>query len=250
MVDLDVVVVNYKTPEDLQTFCESLRMYAEDVSYRVFIMDVCPEGFVLYGGATIQSFKENVGYGHAANVGANLGDAPLIGIFNADVSFLPHQLGNIVRAMKQHENWAIVGPRQIDSRGRIMHAGFIGSNKAPVHRAWKEPAEDKWQDAIACTYVMGSAFFIRREVWNELTQCEKNPATGAFLETPLYFEETWCCYHAREHGHRVIYYGGATLKHEWHQAIAATTSAYDENNKMRRAEAMFGLACDAHGIEH
>jgi GT2 family glycosyltransferase len=41
---------------------------------------------------------------------------------------------------------------------------------------------------------------------------------GAFINTPHYYEETCCSYHARAHGYKIVYYGAVKMTHLWHRA--------------------------------
>jgi GT2 family glycosyltransferase len=273
VADIDIVVTNYRTPRDLGVFVSSLYNNSPEVDYSLRIIDVDPEHFGQLGvlgklvpeDTLVKVFRDNVGYGYASNYGANaMGtSAPIIGIFNADVAFPKGQLAEIVAAMQAHPGWSIVGPRQLSSDGLITHSGIVGTNQRPEFRSWREPAQGMWTDTVDCVTIMGAAFFVRRAVWEEMSVCQNyreflaqsglpdSPdSPGAFLPTPLYFEETWCAYHARAHGHRVVYFGGATLLHEWHNSIRENLTAAQEGDIINRSRSFFDAACDHHGIEH
>lgn len=262
---LDVVVVNYRTPDDLAEFLESLDACWPDFPMQVWVMNVAPtpkDEIVAQdwidlrpNEITQRVFSENVGYARAVNRGVLLGEHPFIAIFNADVALLPNALEGCVEALADHvdDDWAIVGPRQVDEQRRITHAGIFGTLARPQHRAFRQRAGDRYQDIVEAVTVAGSAYFIRREVWDELHACPMfrevagHDVEGAFLPTSHYYEETWCSYHAQAHGHKVIYLGTETVVHKWHRASPIGGWA---EKQIPRSRALFRAACSLHGIPH
>jgi hypothetical protein len=151
----------------------------------------------------------------------------------------------------------IVGPKQRDEKNFITSAGVVGVPTAPKLRGWKEhdPTDHLYKDRIDCMSVSGSAYFIRRTAWQELTDCPfyreflgilgYTGAMGAFLPTPHYYEETFCSYHARAHEWRVVYDGSVSIGHTWH-ASSQIGGAMDQ--QMQRSKSIFRHACAKHGI--
>ncbi len=92
--------------------------------------------------------------------------------------------------------------------------------------------------------------FIRREVWAKLTYCPiykkfSQEAVGPLLETKHFFEETYFCAHAREHGYLCVYKGDVRITHLWHQASPLGGWA---DRQFPESKKMFQKACAAHGI--
>lgn len=256
----DIIVVNHYTPDDLQGFLDSLQHVM--MPYHLWIVNVGadePSRNVALryldskSNVSVLQHASNIGYGPAVNHAALGGHRDIIGIFNADVRITPDSFERCYDALRGND-WGVLGPRQVDERHRITHAGIFGTNSEPTMRGWLQHDSLQYTDTRPAISVMGSAYFIKREVWNHLAACpiyrKSAPAAkGAFLPTPLYYEETWCSYHARAHGFEVMYYGQVEMVHKWHQSVLATgESAAME--KMKIARQMFREACDAHGIEH
>lgn len=254
---MDIVVVNYKTPDDLRKFWDSLQRYPPTVRSTLTVVDV--ESDVVHtgrpwhwGDSTIISVPDNIGYARACNLAANGGDHDVIAFFNADIEITPGSLTACYRALIDNADWAVLGPCQVDLRNRIRHAGIFGTLETPMHRGWNDVNRGQYGDIRDAVSVSGSAYFIKRTVWDELTSCPlyrqiAPDSMGAFLPTPHYYEETWASYHAKAHGHRVIYYGQATLVHKWHRASPIGGWAERQMPISRR---IFREACDAHGIAH
>jgi GT2 family glycosyltransferase len=265
MTGLDVVMVNYRTPDDRAAFIDSLIEHLPTVDFTFTVVDVGVDliSSMDHDGqaANVETIamntwrialSENVGYARACNFGAAMGTSEIIGLFNADVVLTADAIDDCCAALAEHDEWGILGPRQVDARGRLRHAGIFGSHEQPRHRGWDEPNRGQYQDVAPAVSVSGSAYFIKRKVWQELTDCtlyqEIAPdAGGAFLPTAHYYEETWASYHAHAHGHQVIYFGEATVIHKWHQASPIGGWA---DRQMKESRAYFRAACDHHGIAH
>lgn len=256
---LHAVVVNYRTSNDLERFLKTWIKHAPTVECKLVVVNVAPEERDFAIGEAWgmhQWFGQNVGYARACNAGA-YEDADIYAFFNADVWFKDDAVQRVVDAMDENPGWGVVGPRQVDSQRRITHAGIFGTHAEPKHRAWHERDRGEHVDVVPAITVSGAAYFVRGELWRELTNCDTyqkvvadlgvGPALGAFLPTQHYYEETWCSYHAAAHGHPVMYYGPATVMHEWHQASPHGGHADQE---MMRSRILFRAACEAHEIPH
>jgi GT2 family glycosyltransferase len=271
---IDICCVNFRTPNDLSGFCASLLAFPPSVPYTVYIYNVSPLARDLIesrhyvqllrnnGAERAEEIghTDNVGYGTAVNTCAKRGRKKVFAAFNADVKITEGSLDKIYAAMMEHGDWGVVGPRQIESRmGTITHGGIVGAPDSPRFRTWHTHTsgyEDVLDDVPT---VMGAAYFVRRECWDELCRCElyqeyvlENFGTfnfGAFLPTKLYYEETFCSYHAREHGWKVVYFGEATLIHEWHRAIHQHMSPTEDDAMIQASQQVFRKACAAvHGM--
>jgi GT2 family glycosyltransferase len=265
---VDCVVVNYRTSEDLDRFVDSWLDHAPD-NARLTIVNVSPTETDIISAQGwcyrrprigMVEYEDNIGYGRACNLGAQRrwGDrSNVIALFNADVELTPGTVAACHEALCGEESWAVLGPRQVDNRRRLVHAGIVGTNVNPQHRGWMESDVGQYTDVRDdVPTVAGSAYFIKRSVWEILTACplhqqvvgdQLGAQAGAFLPTPHYYEETWCSYHARAHGWRCVYFGEVTIVHKWHRATPVGGWAEQQQPLSR---AMFRRACDVHGIAH
>lgn len=248
------MVVNYHTPADLQRFLESANRHPPSCDATLTVIDVAVEpavtDFTWSGGrGLVLGVANNIGYARACNYGATRGTNSVLALFNADVELSNGALDACHDALLENE-WGILGPRQVDRRGRIRHAGIFGTHDKPVHRGWHEQDRGQYTDMCEAVTVSGAAYFVKRTVWNLLTCCPlyrdiAPDAQGAFLPTTHYYEETWCSYHAWAHGHRVMYFGACTIIHEWHQASPVGGWA---ERQMPLSRDYFRSACDLHQI--
>lgn len=263
-VNLLAVVVNYRTSSDLRRFLETWTTHAPFCDWHLVVANVDPlENDLAVGDVwagphiTHLPLEHNVGYARACNIAASSVEADVYAFFNADVWFKDTAVDSVLMAMEDCPNWGVVGPRQVDSAGRLTHAGIFGTHAAPKHRAWHRWNTDKYGDVQKAITVSGAAYFVRGTAWWQLANCgifkhtverlALDQTPGAFLPTPHYYEETWCSYHAWAHGWPVVYFGEAVVMHEWHRA--SPIGGYAEQ-MMGASRQLFRAACDDHHIPH
>lgn len=257
---LEIVIVNYHTDNDLLECCDSLVAFAPTVEHRVLIVncDGRPED-----NRVAEMWCErrpnwawvdipNMGYAGACNLAGATSVADVIAFFNADVKFRYGVLDACYTALATNDRWGILGPRQVDDDGKITHAGIFGTHEKPELRGWHRRTDEYQEVRDDAISVSGSAYFVKMECWNELTRCRRFQsvapfASGAFLPTRHYYEETWCSYHAFAHNWKVVYWGLHTMVHKWHRASPVGGAA---DRLMPESRALFRTACDEHGIPH
>lgn len=255
------VVVNYHTDDLLQKFLESYFKYVDEEGRDLVVYDVEASAdktydrrWDPYDGTTWITNNANCGYAYAVNSTIDkLGSGYLnYGIFNADTAFVDQNcVDSCLDLLDSNEDVGAVGPLQYDSRGRITHAGIFGTNTQPMHRDWLSRDIKSHRYISDCVSVSGSAYFTKRDVWNEMKECELystfTNGSGAFLPTQHFYEETFYSYHIREHGYRILYNGEAEMIHEWHQS--SPVDGVYVNDNVGKSRKMFREACGLHGIE-
>jgi hypothetical protein len=164
--------------------------------------------------------RENNGYAHACNYMASKGNSDIIGFIHGDVLLNVNDLKNIQHIFDTNPGIHILGPKILTNDDKIYYAGTFGENFNPTFRGMGEydPKNLKYKDRKLAINVSSAGYFIRRNVWNVLTNHPKYKriypnSIGAFLETPHFFEEVWCSYFARFLGYNVVYDGSITFKH-------------------------------------
>lgn len=194
--------------------------------------------------------QSNVGYARACNFGAMKFSNPYIGLLNCDLEWRPRVASRIIQRFESDERIGVVGPRTTDSDGRLTHSGIVKRGSADGHRYWLQQDRGQASDVIDAQTVSGSTYFIRRDVWDFLTDCPQYRviaprARGAFLPTEHYFEETFCSYHATAHGWRVVYDGTVHMIHEWGRSDSGAIQKFWDRSKRQYVQ-----ACAAHGISY
>lgn len=250
---VDIVVVNYHTDELLKDFVDSV--YANSFpGCTLVIIDVerqmLGKPAWLDPSSTYMVTPTNVGYGRACNLGALVGTNDVILFANADTR-LTERFEECYHALKMWDDWAVLGPRQVNDSFQIKSAGIVGTERSISPRGFDQIDVGQFSfidDTVKS--VSGSLYFIKRSVWEQMEACslykQAAPyAVGAFLETPHYFEETFLSYHVRAHGFKIVYYGPVQMIHHWH---AASPHGGWADQQFWVSQQMMREACAAHNI--
>lgn len=260
-MSIELVVINYRTYPELQRFIDSYIKFQPKTESHLTIIDV--DSLDEFDSISIPDEMQekisvvrtdwNLGYALSCNYGGYTSDSDIIAFFNADTEFINNDcVDYCVNFLNEHDEVAIVGPMQHDSSGACTHGGIFGTLNKPIHNGWRTKNLDSVAFNRKAVTVSGSAFFIKRSVWAELTNCETYRSMfpdviGAFLPTQHYYEETGCSYHAQSHGHEVWYLGEARMIHQWHKSSPVGSEV---DKKMSEAKKIFVDFCELHGIDH
>lgn len=273
---IDLCVVSYNTKEKLQRLIDTLASDYDSSIFSLYILDNnstdSTKEYIRdyinrlgWHGEIIDS-NFNYGYSFACNLLASRGSGNVVGLLNADVWMRSRDVSNIEKRIYELDA-DIYGPKQRDEYGNITHAGIFGTNTTPQHRGWKlaDPGDILFRDSLDAVTVSGSAYFVKRSVWENLTYDPEYisllghlvgkksiplwsvAADGAFLPTPHYYEETWCSYYARHRGYSVVYDGTVSIGHSWH---ASSEVGGEPDSKFKISQSIFRESCDFMGIEH
>lgn len=255
---LDVIVVNYKTSNDLEEFLASYLRFPPTQG-TLWVVNVCPtpsdqrvvKEFENHLQINHVILANNYGYARACNRAALEGTSEALAIFNADVVLTERALDSCYHKLMENPTWGILGPRQVDEVNRLTAGGVFGTPERPQQRQWhhldKGQCSDTRDDAIT---ISGAAMFVKRNVWNQLDSCPlyRNfmpNSAGPMLETAHFYEDTFLAYHARAHGHRCVFYGEVCIIHKWSRATPSPQWASD---RMVESREIYRRACRAHSI--
>lgn len=264
---IDLCVVHHNTTSMIQRMLDELHLglNEQEKQWKLYITDNdSSDNFIEFirncgHNYNIQNLflRKNIGYSTACNYMASKTDSEIIGLLNGDVWMSNSDVNKIQKIFDENPEIHILGPKQRDEYGRITHAGITGTNSAPVMRGWMVLDRDDllFKDRVSCVTISGSAYFIRREVWNVLAS---NPdykkihpnSQGAFLPTPHYYEETWCSYFARHLGYGVFYDGSVSIGHSWHASSAKPGEGVSHvDHFFPISREIFRKSCDYFNIE-
>jgi len=242
------LVVNWNTPQDVIRLVESADLWEPNLRWS-FFQNKPPPGVdspwhdVVKGRSqrvVIQRGDENYGHGYGINKAAEptkYWDVDYFFILNPDCLFTESIVDRLVDFLEGDPVRAVVGPKQLDSNGRVTAGGIIGTLEKPVHRYWHYPDRGNTlgRDSVKCPTVAGSAMLVRVEDFHEY---------GGLLEAKHYYSETWFNYHVQGHGREVWYHGDPTMIHEWHRS--SKLGAQSTDGSMKQDQELFRRMCDEH----
>lgn len=262
---IDVVVVNWRTPKLLEDFVVSLIVNVPVAPINVWLFNNQAD-YDSYAYAEICRkvniwhlwSDENKGYARAVNESVEQGNRECIAIFNSDTKFLTNILDTCYAELMGHQDWGVVGPKQVNAQNQIVHGGIIGTNTHPLHRWWKDidtPEKDIVDEN--CVSVSGSAYMIKRAVWDAIVANDDyqrahkevlgEPAIG-FPMFQHYYEDMLMSLMVRHFlKQKVVYLGTQVMMHHWH---ASSDIGSKVDQQMPEVRDKFRKMCEIMGIEH
>ena len=213
--DIDVVVVSWNTSRAAIRAAESF-LASDGVNCRVTVADNGSEEeerALLRDGVpspvSLKLSERNLGYGRAANAALAEGEAPLVVISNADVSFDPSQLAKLAAVALNEERAGMVGPvfsgatnayhSRLPRPADLVARAFIG------RLGRKRVGRPSRGEVAEVEQVSGAIFLMRRATW---------AAVGGFDETFfLWYDDVDLARRLVDLGYRNLVVGDAFVTH-------------------------------------
>ncbi|MBV1735325.1 MAG: glycosyltransferase family 2 protein [Candidatus Desulforudis sp.] len=230
---LDVVIVTHNNQTEIKECVSSLRLACIGLDYSIIVFDNDSTDdtvsilFELLGDdLVIIPNDQNIGFGPAVNRAVVNSTADVLLLLNPDCIISSTAISAAIEYLKKSDNVGACGINLLDLNGNHIecYGDFpqvvdLLSVILPLRKGslGKTIASD--QDEVPVDYVSGAAFFIKREVFENV---------GGFDERYfLYFEETDLCYRMSHQGlDRVVlsYVSGvhfkeASFKGNWRRKL-------------------------------
>lgn len=232
LAGLWAVVVNWNGGALNLDCLESLRREGLDESRVVFVDNGSSDGSLeavraAYAGLRVMANAANLGFGEAANQGAELAlaeGAQAVVYVNNDLVFEPGCLARLVSYLGEHPEVGIAGPRVLDGLDprRVWCAGGRLDHRQNLSTLVGLGALDgpRFQRVGPVDYIPGCALVIRRAALLELGGYD----AGFFA----YMEDVDLCLRATRAGHGVHLVGDAAALHK---SSSSTGGGYNPRRK-------------------
>ncbi len=218
------VVVNYESGSALERCIGDL--LGEVPAETVIVDNGSSDGSVdrarlLFGEVGVIATGYNLGYGAAVNRGLAATSAPFVLVCNPDLEMEPGATARLSKALTDHPDWAVAGPRVLDEDGHrypsarrfpsfgdaVGHAVlgmFVPDNR--FTRAYRQTQlDDVSIGETTVDWVSGACFLARREALEQV---------GGFDETYfMYVEDVDLCWRLRRQGWEVGYVPSSEVTH-------------------------------------
>jgi GT2 family glycosyltransferase len=151
------------------------------------------------------TFMPGAGYAGALDWAFRGAETYLIAL-NADTRFPAESIRPLLDLFRENPRLAVLGPRQVNPAGRIVHAGILEAGDTHGGRGFGEADAGQYRERLLLVpQVSGSVMIIRRDVY---------AIVGGFSRMPtLYFEDAIFCKRVRRAGWTVAYSGLLTFQH-------------------------------------
>lgn len=226
---LSLIVLSWNTREITLSCLESIINHPPLVPWELIVIDnasedgspdAIEERFKGIENLKLIRNKENLGFTGGNNQGINLASGQIIGLLNSDTLVVDNSIQELFDYLVNNSEVGVVGPFLIKEDGSPTTSfgyfptawsilttaflpGYMWGNK---RRALGVVPDESMKEPVEVGYVSGAAFFIKREVINEV---------GVFDSETFfaYFEETDWCLRIKRAGWRVMFYPGAKIIH-------------------------------------
>jgi N-acetylglucosaminyl-diphospho-decaprenol L-rhamnosyltransferase len=228
MMDISLVIINYKTPEILNLAVKSLKSTISGIKYEIIIVDVESDYKTEYSikdnfpGVTFLPIKKNVGYSKSVNAGLNKCDpsSRYIFILNADIVAKAESVGKLFAFMESHGDVGVTGPELLNFNNTFQNSYFrFYTPKIILYRRTFMKnflfAQKALDDFLAkgtdhnriqtVEWLMGSALFIRKSALEKVGLMDER-----FF---MYFEDVDWCRRFWNNGYKVVYFPEAKMMH-------------------------------------
>jgi N-acetylglucosaminyl-diphospho-decaprenol L-rhamnosyltransferase len=231
---LDIVIVNYETPDLVDDSLRSIAELAPGILGDVIVVDNSADAGAAesavrrHPSARLVRPGSNVGYGAGANYGVAAGAADYVLVLNADARLHGGAVEALVADLERHPAAGIAGPRLVDINGisqascsRFPTAGRLVIHETGLWKLWRSTRfADRFapffDPGVAATVpcVLGAALCIRRRDFESV---------GGFDQDYfMYYEEVDLCRRLLDRGVVTRYVPSATVGH----IGAASTAAH------------------------
>lgn len=228
--DISIITVNWNSAHQIENMLESLRLFSKGVLYEIILVDNGSEtSDLLHLQKLIEKFRlieitlkqsdENLGFGKACNIGAQISKGNYLAFINPDIIFSENTLKTLLDELKTDPKIGLVGPMLKDNEGRIVTSAMkrssiwsiaIGKTFLPISKALgRKTSGSFYIDQSVASYpdwVYGSFMVSPSRVFK---------AVGGFDERYfMYAEEADLCLSIIKLGYKVRYLPTTSVIHE------------------------------------
>ena len=211
MIDVSIILVNYKTSKYVHDVISSIKEKSQGFSYEIIVvdnsndinefnklLDLKDEGVILVDA------KSNLGFGKANNLGAQYASGKYLYCLNTDTLLMNNAIFELKDFLDKHDNVAVVGSNLYTKDGKPNHSFYpleknlknekkmTGIKSTLIKFITRKRIDFNYADAPKKIdgYVCGASLMIRKDSFNQLGGFDK--------DIFMYAEESLLCY-------RVIY---------------------------------------------
>lgn len=248
MPSVDLVIVNYRSYDELTRCLESLEPARHHLRHVIVIdhesdLDAAAAISDRFPWAYLVERSTNEGFATGVNLGAQLTDSPFLLLLNPDCVADGNAIAELVRFAQTRPDAAVIGPQILNADGTVQGSArrFPGVTTAIAGRSsWLTrrfpnnplsrhnlPALESRSTPLDVDWVSGACMLIRREAFEHVS--------GMDEEFFLYWEDADLCWRLADAGWRTVYFpavrivhaGGRSSIHAYRESLAAFhASAY------------------------
>jgi GT2 family glycosyltransferase len=227
-VKLSVIIVSFNQFEYLKAAIAALKANPLSFTYEIIVVDN-------HSTENVQEFLNdyfhdirvihnpaNHGFGWANNRGAALAKGEYLLFLNSDAEVMGTAVESMVRVMEKDRQIGVLGPMLLNADGSFqlsygrkisLPGEFYQKTMAPVIEKMKLSCCHGDRILKKTAWVSGACLLTRKEIFTGQQPFDENMF--------LYFEDHDLCLRVRAAGKKVVFYGGAKVRHHRGLSLAA-----------------------------
>ncbi len=225
---VSIIIVHYKARKELIECINSIKKAKPRLKYEIIIVDNDSENIQSklishFGKIKYIKSKKNIGYAKANNLGAKVAKGKYLFFLNPDTLLFKNSIENLVSYLNKNPKTYISAPLIYNKDNKISNlqgsmklTPFVGivvlsflnkifpNNPISMRYFLKDRI---FENAENVDVVSGSAFLIRKEIFNKVKGFDK--------EFFLYFEESDLCKRVKKMGGDIVIIPNSKIIHYW-----------------------------------
>ena len=243
IIDVSIIIVNYKTANLLTKAIDSIIAKSENISYEIIVVDndskdnsdmIIQDRY--HNHITYIKLTENIGFGRANNVGIKIANGRNILFLNPDIILLNNAVKLLSDYLDTHANVGVVGGNLYTKEGqpnvsfnRLLPSIFDEIDQATFHICsriiyGKNKLFNYTQKPMEVGFIVGADMMVPKSVLDQV---------GLFdPDFFMYYEETELTWRIRNAGYKImnipqshiIHLEGQSFTHSYDRELRSLTS--------------------------
>ena len=231
VIKLSVIIVSFNQFDHLKAAIDALKANPLPFTYEIIVVDNhSAENVQEYLNDYFHDIRvihnpANHGFGWANNRGVALAKGEYLLFLNSDAEVMGTAVESMVRVMEKDKHIGVLGPMLLNADGSFqlsygpkisLPGEFYQKTMAPLIEKWKISLRQGDRILNKTAWVSGACLLTRKEIFAGQPPFDENMF--------LYFEDHDLCLRVRAAGKKVVYYGGAKVRHHRGLSLVALPS--------------------------
>lgn len=215
--ELSIIIVNYNTKQLTCNCINSIKEKTKDLCYEIIVVDNASHDDSVsflkqnFSDLIILESPENIGFGRANNLAADIARADILFLLNSDTIIIDNSIKVLYDYLQEHPETGVCGGLLLNEDGSIGHSASCQLSLKQdfinfLH--WKNPLpplETRISDVTDVGYICGADMMVKKEVFEEAGRFDPD-----FF---LYFEESELSYRIKQRNYRIQLVPSARIIH-------------------------------------
>lgn len=205
--ELSIIIVNYNTKQLTCNCINSIKEKTKDLRYEIIVVDNASHDDSVsflkqnFSDLIILESPENIGFGRANNLAADVAHADTLFLLNSDTIIVDNSIKVLYDYLQEHPKTGVCGGLLLNEDGSIGHSSSPQLTLTHYLRSYlpacfhKIPIEERVSNVTEVGYICGADMMVRKNVFEEAGRFDSD-----FF---LYYEESELSYRIKKKDYRI-----------------------------------------------